>query len=734
MKYHRNFYFFLSILLILLISYNISLAYSIELDGNKLDLVLLLHANQAIVPYGDVANDLCYHAVLETMLAHPTLHFPLHVSGTLLTDLIWFNQSTINLIKDGVNQGQFEIIGSTYAQNIIYSTDDYDNQIQIQKHQKIIQEIFEVKPKGFWNPERCWNQERYVKLLAEAGYEYTFVEDHILNDSEPFPYPNAEYLVRKTSSLDQSLLIINDDKEIIDRIDNVAFTTQSPSSLAVIEAVDNLINYLYSVYVNDTNDEFLVFYGQDMEVWGLWQEEGRPSDTWENTVARLDYLFTRLEQEAAWLNVGTPTEFFGSLPLSYEFIFLPHIIDGTAVWMEAPSKAEGHIDWFDFSANDPRLNDYRKQFDTVRQAMKTVETEIESFTPSLKRDNAEKLFSYAQFVFVANQYEFGCIGCYFPWYYRAKTALISVEAARYALYPSLTTEALITDLDFDGNNEYILRNNQAMFVFTGLGGRLINWFDIEHGEVLLANDIPNTYATWTVAGLDYPGGTFLASPIEQINGVDLWGRTQKTYQLRPKAFIDTFEDEEANWLWKARNRTVIIGNNFIQFYLDFSSRRISKVFNLQNESPLLIDYQITNNENFEIKPIIGISFTSGNEKILYQGGKNHFEVLTQNSSHQKLDLWDLDSFISLSSPLEAGSITILEHDPMFGFGYSINLKSVKVGETLTYSFQLESKSINNSTISINPPPTTSKPLSIKFSLPNLLVLVLVGYYLNRRRR
>ena len=81
----------LSYLTIFIISYSIFTSNSINLDENKLDLVFLLHANQVNVPYGNVANDLCYHAVLETMLAHPKLLLPLHISGTLLTDLSFFH-------------------------------------------------------------------------------------------------------------------------------------------------------------------------------------------------------------------------------------------------------------------------------------------------------------------------------------------------------------------------------------------------------------------------------------------------------------------------------------------------------------------------------------------------------------------------------------------------------------------------------------------------------------------
>jgi len=724
-------------LIISSIMVNINLA---EFSSNsKLNFVFLLHANQANVPYGDVANDLCYNAVLKTMLDHPTLHFPIHFSGTLLTDLMWFNATTVDMIKNGIESEQFEIIGSTFAQNIMYSNvDDYDNRLQIEKHREVIKEIFNVEPRGFWNPERCWNQDRYVKLISEGGYEYTFVEDHILNESSPFTGYD-EYKVRNTSVDENSLLIINDDKKIIELIDNVAFTTQNPISPAVISAVDQVINYLYEIYLNDTEDDYLVFYGQDMEVWGLWQEEGRPEDTLENTIARLDYLFSRLEDESDWLNVVTPSEFLDSLPAEYVFEYIPRIADGSANWMHIPSVKEGFKDWFDFSENDSRLKGYREQFAIARNQMKNISELIENST-SAGIKSASKLLDYAEYVYVANQYEFGCIGCYFPWYYRIKTALITAEAAKYALNPHETIEVVIKDLDFDGNNEYILRNNKSMFVFTGLGGRLINWYDIEQGIVLLANDIPNSYATWTVAGLDYPT-SYLASPVEEVTGADLWGRTTKSYNIRPKAFYETFQDEESSWIWKSRNRTAITGNNSLQFIFDYSGRIISKVFQIDSENnKLKISYKIINDENKEIEPRIGLSFSPGNTNILSHGSINLFELLAEvNDTHQVLKLWNVDSPVIISLEMPSRSVDellFIENDPIFALGYQINLEPIAPKETLVIEFELTGLYANGSndiTLTVKPS-TTTKPLPSDVTiLPALLIILALAVHRKKRR-
>jgi hypothetical protein len=674
---------------------------AVHVQGSpKLDLVFLLHANQANVPYGDVANDLCYHAVLETMLKHPSLNFPLHFSGTLLTDLAWFNASTLDLLRQGIDSGQFEMIGSTYAQNVIYShLDDWDNQVQIKKHKQVLKEILDVEPVGFWNPERCWNQSRYVDLISGAGYEYTFVEDHIINESMPFSNDYEEYLVRNTSTDSGNLLIINDDKTIINYIDSVAFTRGTPSNQEVISVVDSLIGYLEQVYQNDNNDDFLVFYGQDMEAWSLWQEEGNfVSDTMENTVARLDYLFSRLEDESDWLNVVTPSEFLKQLSSDYDFTTLTTLPDGTADWMHTPSVNEGYDNWFDFSENDSRLQDYRTQFAYAREGLKNVESLIENdFSLGKNVIPAQNLMSYAEFVFSANQYEFGCIGCYFPWYYRSKTSLITAEAAKYSLDPNPTTEVVIIDLDNDGSNEFILRNNKTMFVFSGLGGRLINWFDIENGIVLLANDIPNTYATWTVNGLNYNDGTSLSSPIESIAPSDLWDRTSKTYRIRPKSFFNTWSDGENEWLWFARNWSVNTANDLIQFYLDFSDRSISKVFKLDDsDNQLEITFLIQNKESIAINPLIGMSFSPGNEEMLFTGKHLIKEDITNTKSHTILQLKNTKTQTQISLTMERNNEVSIKNDvndPIFAVGYTIELPEIESNSDFSYTMTLSSKQI-----------------------------------------
>jgi len=72
-----------------------------------LSLPLVFHFNQHTSEYTDVANRACYRGLLHVLRAHPALKFNLHLSGTLLRALIWFDPETLDLVRAGLADGQF---------------------------------------------------------------------------------------------------------------------------------------------------------------------------------------------------------------------------------------------------------------------------------------------------------------------------------------------------------------------------------------------------------------------------------------------------------------------------------------------------------------------------------------------------------------------------------------------------------------------------------------------------
>ncbi|HVP58611.1 MAG TPA: glucodextranase DOMON-like domain-containing protein [bacterium] len=444
---------------------------SVEVDTNqavrRLDVVLLFHANQNLVPYGKVANRACYKGVLQTLLAHPTLKFMLHFSGTLLSDLAWFDPETLALVRQGIADGQFEIVGSTYAQNILYSTrmSDADfqmNRRQIAIHKRLIEEILGVTPTSFWNPERVWTQS-IVKLLADAGYTNVQVEDHILAKSG---ITGSEYEVRTTTYQGATVNVFDDDKDFEGRINGAIDSGDTASVMA----------FLRGLYDQDQGDQYAVCYHEDMEATGLWDYESGENP--QVDFGNLNKLLTALERDPR-IKVTTYSEFLQSHQAAEN---VSPIVDGAAAWM-------GGDAWF-AENNAAQAQTYREFFDGIRDTLNAVQATFGAFAPDTTA--AAVLLDQAWLTLAAHQYEFavhnfgGTVGT--TQWELARDALVAARAARCALASAGGSGEHAEDVNGDGILEVVLRTDSDLFVFSPWGGKLLYWFDLEDGRELVGNE------------------------------------------------------------------------------------------------------------------------------------------------------------------------------------------------------------------------------------------------------
>ncbi len=442
---------------------------TVEIDLNQparqIDVILLFHANQNLVPYGRAANLACYKGVLTTLRAHPSLRFVIHFSGSLLSDLLWFDPETIDILRQGIADGQFEIVGSTYIQNIIYSTrlspDDFQfNQHQIALHKSLIEHVLGRSPVSFWNPERVWTQ-NIVKLLTDNGYTTVQVEDHILWDSG---ISGSEYAVRTTTYNGKSVYVFTDDK-IFEGMINGAIDSGDTSSV---------LGFLHHLYLEDVDDLYAVCYHEDMEATGLWDYENGEDPAID--LANLDKLLTAFENNP-WIRVTTYSEFLQNHHIYEE---VTPIVDGAADWM-------GRDAWFDENS-EPEAQAYRQFFDTIRDTINAIHATFPSYAPDTL--SARHLIDYAWFTLCAHQYEFavhgyqGIVGT--TQWDLARCALVSARAAREALQG--VPHSFVGDINSDGIDEIVIVTDGDMFVFSPYGGRLLYWFDLEEGTQDVGNE------------------------------------------------------------------------------------------------------------------------------------------------------------------------------------------------------------------------------------------------------
>ena len=488
----------------------------------KLDVIFLFHSNQNLVPYAKVGDEACYLGLLDVLRRHPQSRFMLHWSGTLLHSLAWMRPASLAPLREGIADGQFEIVGSTYAQNIMYSTridttDTEMNRRQIREHRRLLRSLLGVEPLSFWNCERVWTQS-FVSLLREEGYRYGQIEDYAVERSGAAA---SEYVLRTTRRGQDTLVVFNDDKQFQGLVNGAIDSGDDSALLAFLEAL----------YQEDTGDRYAVCYHEDAEATGLWDYEGGGDP--DANRAHLDALLTHLEARP-WIRVTTYGEFAASHAPSED---VTPVADAAADWM-------GRDAWFatNESAN---FDAYRALFDAVRDTLGAVEEAIAAHPGA---DSASvRLHEHAWWTLSAHQYEFGCAGtenttnsapldlC--------RAALVPALAARLALDPLAARPPFAGDFDEDGVSEYGLTGAGWFAVISSRGAQLFYLFDLIRGAQIVGPD--NFY---------YYGETYTSNAryVPKLQGgVDVYpwlaGKPEigdlfaSTYEVRRRAFLDVLD-------------------------------------------------------------------------------------------------------------------------------------------------------------------------------------------------
>ena len=445
-----------------------------------LSLSLVFHFNQHTNEYVEVANRACYRGLLNVLRSHPKLKFNLHLSGTLLRSLPWFDTETLKLVREGLAAGQFELLGSTYAQNVPYASDDWDNAQQIALHRLVLQEMFGAAPQAFWISERCWRQS-LLPLIVEGGYRVTAIEDHILHAAGlTDPLPAATQLGQ------QSLTVVYDDTILRHRLNYAAWFGRRAQ----------LTKYLEQVAERPGSENFRLCYAEDAEAMGLWgwAKGYLPQATWSNLEALLSDFENSGAVKLSHLSEAQPAQTIGPLP------------DGAASWMDrslaradAPYHEDGYADWFDFDKRSPKNAYFRRLFAALRMRLQGLGSARSD--PGFPRPAAtpgDTFYRQAIEAFCHHQYEFGCIGVggrgYWGWE-NARACFALARAAELADEPA--AGQWVEDATADGADEQLLCNSQELAILTAHGGRLLYWLDLQAGRQLVGNQLAVPSAPFT---------------------------------------------------------------------------------------------------------------------------------------------------------------------------------------------------------------------------------------------
>ncbi|MFA5858825.1 MAG: alpha-amylase/4-alpha-glucanotransferase domain-containing protein [Elusimicrobiota bacterium] len=150
------------------------------MSKNKAVFLFGIHNHQPVGNFGFVleyAYEKSYLPFLQIMERFPDVKFALHCSGCLWDWILTHKPEYIERIRKLVDRGQVEMISGGYYEPILPVIPDRDKAAQLKKFNIFIQNTFGVKPKGMWLAERIW-EPHLVKFIADAGLEYTFLDDY----------------------------------------------------------------------------------------------------------------------------------------------------------------------------------------------------------------------------------------------------------------------------------------------------------------------------------------------------------------------------------------------------------------------------------------------------------------------------------------------------------------------------------------------------------------------------
>jgi alpha-amylase len=420
-----------------------------------------------------------YLPFLDTFEPFEQLKISLHSSGPLMLWLAEEHPEYLNRVRELCKSGRIEILGGPMYEPIMTMLPPRDAVGQIQAYASWIRDFFGVSPRGMWLPERVW-EPQLTSILANAGIEYTILDDfHFksagLCDEELYGY-----------------FLTEDNGKLL----RVFAGSESLRYRIPFQAVDETIDYCQAV-AEQFPDSILTF-GDDGEKFGSWP--GTKEHVYDGQWLR--NFFQTLSKNQHWLRTMTLSEAVSETrPLGK--IYLPNSsyreMTEWSLQTEQQERRQGSIAQLAI----------RFDHEIIRQGLP------QGFWRNFKTKYSETSEMYARMMYVSHGIEAaitagvssenlevakmhlyqGQCNCS---YWHGAFGGVYLPHLRDAIYKHLIAaeknldqslgrqEELhwqITDFDFDGNDEIMVRNAMtSLWIAPSRGGSIyeMDIYPIEH--------------------------------------------------------------------------------------------------------------------------------------------------------------------------------------------------------------------------------------------------------------
>lgn len=493
---------------------------------HAVSVVFALHFNQNFAPYLDLVCLGFYSRLVAALRRRPGFPIGLHVSGNALTGMLWFHPPTVEMIRRGVEEGQFETLVSTYAQAIPEAVSEDEFRLQLDLHRETLDEVFGAAPRPvFWNPERIWTPALFDRLVDE-GVERTFIEDRVLEDALGTRQARGAVALEKGG---RRLVCLPDSNEFRSVFND--YLNGGP--FFRVEAL---------VARRAAAGGGCLVYAEDAEAIGLWAFEKDPA-------ADIDAIFERFGRAVDWFAACPHARIVppSAVPPAGPPVAPGSLVRREPLWIERALAFSderfhepGYRDWFDFNERSERLRAYRARSRRVlREIQDTLASRLRAGSVVAPRA-ATRFVNLARHLFAHHQYEFGCPGLMSGRDVHLNRILASLVPIRLlAECRGREWRTLLTDIDDDGRDEAVVIHHDFLMVIDRRG-RMKALFNLRRGIELTGGLLPGTLTERDDGPNDISRDLRYRDDLWPWLGQrDLGALGAKTYRMRRLKFTDT---------------------------------------------------------------------------------------------------------------------------------------------------------------------------------------------------
>ena len=430
----------------------------------KVAFLFCVHNHQPVGNFRHVIEEAyrkAYLPFIEVLKKYPFMKITLHYSGVLWDFFKEEHPEFLVVLRELIRKGQLEMMTGGYYEPILPVIPDADKVGQIRELTRTIEKEMGVTPTGMWLAERVW-EPHLPKHIAKAGVEYITIDDYHFKktglkeeDLHGYYLTEEEGNVLKVFPGSEKLRYIIPFHQPQETLEYLSSLRGSPKAAIFADDGEKFgvwPHTFHSVYEEGWLESFLRLIGDSLG--------------WLEPMSLGDYVSRQKPLGRVYLPCCAYMEMDEwSLPTE-AMIQYGQVVEGLTGSPEGESIRrfiKGGF-WRNFFAKYPESNDLHKRVLHLGKKGDRSHAGLSPFLLHLYRAQCNDAYWHGVFG-----------GLYLP---HLRHALYENLIQAEALYDSERhpkkhwTEMERVDFNADGDEEVILKNPEAVFIFSSRGGSL----------------------------------------------------------------------------------------------------------------------------------------------------------------------------------------------------------------------------------------------------------------------